>query len=101
MNNSSASVIAELRKQGFIVSIRHKRGQSLRFTRNVELKNGVGKHFTNVVSPKGGETTVAITKDGVTYSGKARCRPNEAFCKKTGVLYALERALAVKAKHAN
>lgn len=96
---STPEMIQSLRSQGFTVSIRHKRRKTQKATKSFPIKNGIAQHFREVIHPKGGETHVVITKGGVSYTGKAKCRENESFSKKMGVSIALFRALEIQAAH--
>ena len=92
-------LISSLRSGGYKVSIRHKREKNLIPTKKVGIKGGFSVHYVERIQPKGGETSVFISKDNVTYSGLATCRHDEFFCKKEGVSIALGRALETLAKN--
>lgn len=95
----SKKTIEDLRKNGFSVRIFHKREKKLTHIRDVEIKNGIGKHYNYQFSPKGGKTVVVISKNDISYTGVSKCRPNESFSKKFGVGVALERALEIQTAH--
>lgn len=72
--------VAQLRKMGYQVEVRH--------SRNTDVVNG-----ELVVSPLGGETHVTITTpNGKTLEGHAVCSNRDNYCKREGVRYCLERA---------
>lgn len=72
--------VAQLRKMGYQVEVRH--------SRNVDIVNGEA-----VVSPLGGETHVKITTpNGKELEGHAVCSVKDNYCKREGVRYCIERA---------
>lgn len=77
--------VETLRKQGFKVAVFHRRRYNHK--------------LVQPLLPYGGKTEVVVTDlEGNTATGKARCSKEDAYCKKTGVRIALDRALQKLAK---
>lgn len=99
--------IASLRSIGCQVMVRHVRimmpGEPMTVTLEfgIQSSRGFGSQTTAVncyeskINPKGGMTEVYIKdlKSGHEYSGLAKCSKKDSYCKKTGVMIALSRAL--------
>lgn len=85
--------IEELRSQKNLVRVIHKRiMNSQLMTKSEILKTA---QDLSGVEPRGGQTTIEITTpEGINLVGVANCSKDDGFCRKTGVRFALERALA-------
>lgn len=83
--------VAELRRKGFRVQVTH--------LRRIKKSPGVlvEKYQCNnkdILDPKGGCTQVTLTTpEGRKLSGSVNCYWRDAYCRKTGVQYAIEDAL--------
>lgn len=77
------------KEQGIIMSIYKKgMGSPVRQVRGFSLQKEHGIH------PKGGITTIELTKDGIDAKGEAICCLEDNYNRKLGVKIALGRALA-------
>jgi hypothetical protein len=78
-------MIDELKSKGWRIDVIHERRHTLR-----EKLNGMQR----VVNPRGGRTVVILTDPyhGI-YTGVAQCADEDNYCKKTGRLVALARAM--------
>jgi hypothetical protein len=82
-------LLDKLNEGGVRVYIKHLRaieGES-------ELYSAIKKPAGSVIKSHGGRTEITLEGPGFTQTAKAKCSEGDNFCKNTGVLTALDRAL--------
>ncbi len=92
-STNSRITVKNLRQNGFKVRVGHYRLDNFLWELTLDsiftdLQKQVG------ISPKGGKTTIELTKDGIDASGEAICCMEDNYNRKLGVKIALGRALA-------
>ncbi len=99
--------VESIRAEGLQVMVRHTRltmpGEPMvvTFEFGMHSARGIGTQantiscFESKYNPKGGMTEVWVKdpSNGYEYHGMARCSKKDSYCKKTGVMIALSRAL--------
>jgi hypothetical protein len=86
VKDKPANRIAELREQGYEVDVNHVRKMSLDMSR----RDGVPTNY--VIEPRGGATTVTLTKGEKSVYGHAICSDRDNYNRKIGLAIALGRA---------
>jgi len=89
---NNMNTVNTLHSAGFKVDIHHLRFPKQK-TRRTKPMNAKQFEDTNQISPKGGKTVVAITKDGRIEFGESRCMSEDLYCRADGVDRAAARAL--------
>lgn len=101
MNTLNQITVKSLRQNGWKVQVGHYRiamtnFPKLNFGLNLESKefrdNCDNGGIICFRMPKGGKTTVKITKDGIDGFGEALCHPEDNYNRKTGVGIAIKKA---------
>lgn len=99
-NNPTNSRISvkNLRQGGFKVRVGHYRYTNIKIINDPDMPI-LSSSFTEFqkpfgVNPKGGKTTIELTKDGIDAKGEAICCLEDNYNRKLGVKIALGRALA-------
>jgi hypothetical protein len=83
------TALERAKAQGYDVRIRHQR----RWTYTPTVKGKTLHLQTPVVCNNGGETFVRLYKDGKVWNGISVCVPDDNYCKRDGVKYAIRHAL--------
>ena len=90
--------VAELRRKGYKVAIRHERpylcnvGVMLASKNEKMAMENLFKHSIGEPLSTGGSTFVHIYKDGKSWHGMAVCSPHDNFCRRIGIAYAIKRS---------
>lgn len=89
--------VQDLRKRGFKVYVQHRRmyehGASIVGPFNYSEAQRLGL-YSNELTACGGDTLVEIFRNGhLIGKGEAKCSWKDNFCRKTGMMLAIERAL--------